>query len=263
MRDPNTTKWDYGHALLVAGSYGRCGCAILAARAALRSGCGLLSAHLPQRCVSPMQAALPEAMIDLDPHDEHFAHLPARLSQYDALAVGPGLGLHADTQQALLQLLQHRPATQPLILDADALNILSQHPEWLTLCRGAVITPHAREYQRLFGTASPAAMAQQHGIIIVGKAHHTRVYAPDGRLYENHTGNAAMATAGSGDVLTGMLAGILAQHPRADHFAAVCHAVHLHGMAGDLWTQRHSQSSLIASDLVEALCHLSTQMPTA
>ena len=102
MRNPNTTKHDYGHALLVAGAYGRCGCAILAARAALRSGCGLVSVHLPSHCVDTMQTAFPEAMVSIDPSPTHFSAPPLHLEHYTALAIGPGLGTDMDTQEALL-----------------------------------------------------------------------------------------------------------------------------------------------------------------
>lgn len=254
MRNQETTKHDYGHALLVAGAYGRCGCAILAARAALRSGCGLVSVHLPGRCVDPMQAAFPEAMVSIDADDRRFTSLPQHLQRYNAVAVGPGLGTEQPTAKALHALLVARGG-RGVVIDADALNILAQHPDWLPLCRGAILTPHEREYQRLFADADPAAMASMYGVVIVKKSHCTYVYAPDGRLYVNQTGNAGMATAGSGDVLTGILAGLMAQGGRTS-FEVACLGVHLHGACGD-WCIRHqSEASLIASDLVDALCHV-------
>ena len=259
MRNQETTKHDYGHGLLIAGSYGKMGCAILAAKAALRSGCGLVSVHLPERCVDPMQAAFPEAMVSIDPSPTLFSTLPTHLEHYTAIAVGPGIGTDETTQQALLQLLKERPADIPLVLDADALNILALHREWLPLACGAVITPHAREYQRLFGDADPAEMAVKHNLIIVKKAHHTIVYAPDGRLYENTTGNAGMATAGSGDVLTGILLGIIAQKTN-DLFQSICLAVKTHGQIGDNLIKKQTESSLIASDLVEELKNISVDI---
>ena len=261
MRKPDTNKYDYGHALLVAGAYGRMGCAMLAARAALRSGCGLVTAHLPQRCVDPMQAAFPEAIVSIDPSPTLFSTVPNHLDRYTALAAGPGLGTADATQTALHALLKERPAEQPLVLDADALNILAMHPDWMPLAAGSVLTPHAKEYARLFGEANPAAMAQQYNLTIVKKAHHTCVYAPDGRLYENHTGNAGMATAGSGDVLTGILLGIFcANHLHTDTYHIVCHAVEIHGKIGDLAIKKQSESSLIASDLITHLCMISTDI---
>ncbi len=277
MRNPETTKHDYGHGLLIAGAYGRMGCAILAAKAALRSGCGLVSVHLPQRCVDPMQAAFPEAMVSIDPSPTLFTTVPANLDHYSAIAVGPGLGTDPATADALHTLLEERSlshsvtqplshpatqslshsATQPLILDADALNILAKEIHHSSFnIQHSILTPHAREYQRLFGDADPAKMARQHNIIIVKKAHRTRVYAPDGRVYENLTGNAGMATAGSGDVLTGILLGIISQK-HSDLFESTCLAVRIHGQIGDNLVKKQSESSLISSDMVEELKNIS------
>ena len=254
MRNQDTTKHDYGHGLLIAGAYGRMGCAILAARAALRSGCGLVSVHLPERCVEPMQTAFPEAMVSIDSHPTLFSIVPEHLERYSAIAVGPGIGTDSITRQALLQLLDACPPSTPLILDADALNLLAPLTTLNTksLLKNCIITPHAGEYRRLFGEADAAEMARQHNIIIVRKAHHTRIYAPDGSVNENYTGNAGMATAGSGDVLTGILLGIISQKTN-NLYKSVCKAVEIHGKIGDICVQNQSQSSLIASDMVEKL----------
>ena len=257
MRNPETTKHDYGHALLIAGAYGKMGCAILAARAALRSGCGLVSVHLPERCVAPMQAAFPEAIVSIDPSPTLFTTVPEHLERYSAIAVGPGIGTHPDTAQALLHLLEVRPACVPLVLDADALNILS--PLTFHLSPSTILTPHAREYERLFGDADPAEMAARHGCIIVKKSHHTHVYAPDGRVYVNHTGNAGMATAGSGDVLTGILLGLIAQKHN-NLFESTCLGVQIHGQIGDMAVKKQSESSLTASDMVEELKNISVEI---
>ena len=259
MRNQETTKHDYGHALLIAGGYGHMGCAILAARAALRSGCGLVTVHLPSRCVDPMQAAFPEAMVSIDRCDTLFSAPPDHLPRYDAIAVGPGIGTDEPTCMALQLLLAERCVDRPMVLDADALNILAAHPEWLPLAAGTVMTPHAKEYSRLFGDAEPAEVASKHNVIIVKKAHHTRVYAPDGRIYENQTGNAGMATAGSGDVLTGILLGMMCQKLSLDVFDIVCKAVNIHGKIGDAAIQKQSESSLIASDMVENLRFVSVE----
>lgn len=260
MRNQETTKHDYGHALLIAGAYGRMGCAILAARAALRSGCGLVSVHLPSRCVDPMQAAFPEAMVSIDPSPTLFSTVPPHLDRYSAIAVGPGIGTDPVTAEALMQLLAERPAGTPLVLDADALNILAkENHNSEFIIPNSILTPHAREYQRLFGDADPAEMARRHNVIIVKKAHRTRVYSPDSRVYENLTGNAGMATAGSGDVLTGILLGAIAQS-HSDLFESVCLAVRIHGKIGDIAIEKQSESSLIASDLVENLRNVSIEI---
>lgn len=262
MRNQETTKHDYGHGLLIAGAYGRMGCAILAAKAALRSGCGLVTAHLPQRCVESMQAAFPEAMVSIDPSPTLFTSAPANLDHYTAMAAGPGLGTDKATAEALHMLLTTRPEEMPLVLDADALNVLAMHKEWLPLAKGAIVTPHAREYERLFGEADPSAMAKEYSLIIVKKSHRTHVYSPDGQLFVNQTGNAGMATAGSGDVLTGIILGMLcANHLRASAYEIVCKAVENHGKTGDMAIEKQSESSLIASDLIENLKHISTDIP--
>lgn len=266
MRNQETTKHDYGHGLLIAGAYGRMGCAILAARAALRSGCGLLSVHLPSRCVEPMQAAFPEAMVSIDPCDTIICSSPSDMERYTAIAVGPGIGIDEITKEALYNILatwsHSHPATQPLIMDADALNLLAMHKEWLPLAKGAIITPHAREYERLFGDADPQHMAKEYGLIIVKKSHRTHVYGPDGQLFVNQTGNAGMATAGSGDVLTGIILGMLcANHLHASAYEIACKAVEIHGKTGDMAIEKQSESSLIASDLIENLKHISTDIP--
>lgn len=264
MRNQNTTKHDYGHALLVAGAHSRMGCAILAARAALRSGCGLVTVHLPERCVDPMQTAFPEAMVSVDESPTMFTTPPPHLEHYRAIAVGPGIGTETATEKALLQLIKERPADIPLVLDADALNIIAKqnsHSPSLPLTSNMIITPHAREYDRLFGDADPAEMAAKHGIIIVKKAHHTHVYSPEGQVFVNQTGNAGMATAGSGDVLTGILLGMLCSNILHENiFNIVCRAVEIHGKTGDLAIQNQSESSLIASDMVENLRFLSTDI---
>lgn len=262
MRSPFTTKHDYGHGLLIAGAYGRMGCATLAARAALRSGCGLVTVHLPGRCVDPMQTAFPEAMVSIDPSPTLFSCIPTHLERYTAIAAGPGIGTDEQTAKALHRLLCERPADIPLVLDADALNILSLHKGWLPMAKGAILTPHAREYSRLFGDADPTAVATEYGIHIVKKAHHTHIYTPDGQAHINRTGNAGMATAGSGDVLTGITLGMLcANKLHASVTEIVCKAVEIHGKTGDIAVEKQSQSSLIASDLIENLQFLSTDIP--
>ena len=272
MRNQETTKHDYGHALLVAGAHGRMGCAILAARAALRSGCGLLTVHLPQKCVDPMQAAFPEAMVNIDPgtadlpvRNDIWTTLPPHLDRYTAIAVGPGIGTEEPTRKALHALLAAKPADTPLVLDADALNIVAKYSNppftFHFSLFNSILTPHEGEYRRLFGDADPAEMAARHGVIIVRKAHRTRVYSPDGQVYENHTGNAGMATAGSGDVLTGILLGMLSSNRlHASTYEIVCRAVELHGKIGDLAVGKQSESSLIASDLIDNLKHVSTDI---
>ncbi|MBQ7710301.1 MAG: NAD(P)H-hydrate dehydratase [Bacteroidales bacterium] len=248
-RRPDTHKGDYGHALLVAGSYGKAGAAILAARACLRSGVGLLTVHVPRQLVPLLQVAVPEAMVSVDKDDVCFTSLPDNLERYNAVAMGPGLGTSAATQQAVQALLM--AVRFPLVLDADALNCIARAGMLATIPSQSVLTPHDGEYSRLFGEAETAAVAMQHQLHIVRKGHHSRIYCPDGTCYVNDSGNPGMATAGSGDVLTGVILALLAQGLAPDQAARL--GVYLHGRAGDIAVQQQSQASLIASDIIETL----------
>lgn len=249
-RRSNTHKGDYGHALLVAGSYGKMGCAILASRACMRSGVGLLTAHVPEKGLTPLQCAVPEAMASIDHDGLLFSTPPTNLARYDASAVGPGIGTADRTFVALREFLCDW-GDRPLVLDADAINIVALHPKEMMPLMGesTVLTPHDGEYERLFGDMPTAEAAAKHDIVIVRKGHRTKVHAPDGRLYENTTGNPGMATAGSGDVLTGIVLALLAQGLQP--FEAACLGTYIHGKAGDIAAQKQSQASLMAGDIVE------------
>lgn len=250
-RRDDTHKGDYGHALLVAGSYGKMGCAVLAARACMRSGVGLLTVHLPEKGLNIVQCTVPEAMTSIDYDGMLFSNVPSNLSRYDALAVGPGIGTAERTFLAQRTLLADW-GERPLVLDADALNIVSQHRDLLSRLKGhTIVTPHDKEYERMFGDADPSDAAKENGIVIVKKGHHTKVYSPDGAVYENESGNPGMATAGSGDVLTGVLLALLAQGMPL--FEAACFGVYAHGKAGDIMVQKQTQASLTAGDIVEGL----------
>lgn len=250
-------KGTYGHALLIAASEGKTGAAILSAHACLRSGVGLLHVHLPQKAVFSMQTTLPEAMIDVDSSDICFSELPD-LQLFDAVGVGPGLGTQKETEQALKFLIQETKV--PLVLDADALNILSENKTWLSfLPPKTILTPHPKEFERLAGKTvnsferleKQREMSKKYGVIIVLKGAYTSITFPDGRCFFNSTGNPGMATAGSGDVLTGIILGLLAQNYRPEESAVL--GVYLHGLAGDLASKDIGMDSLIASDIVAYL----------
>ena len=239
-------KGTYGHALLVAGSEGKTGAAILGAKSCLRTGVGLLSVKLPQTAWTPLQASLPEAMIQVDD----------KLDAFNAIGVGPGLGMDDDAQRTVKRLIQD--AKVPLVMDADALNILSENKTWLSfLPAQTILTPHPKEFERLFGKTSNSferlellrEMAVKHNSIIVLKGAHTATAMPNGAVFFNSTGNPGMATAGSGDVLTGMILSLLAQRYTPEEAAVL--GVYLHGLAGDIATEQHSQESMIASDITE------------
>lgn len=268
-RNPESHKGFYGHALLIAGSRGKMGAAILAARACLRSGVGLLTVHVPRCGVDIMQTALPEAMLSIDDDDNLFTSLPNDLARYDAVAIGPGVGTDSRSKQAFAQLLtslsNDNKIPQPLVIDADGLNMLAMMPEMLHAARHAVLTPHDMEYQRLFADADTQQMCNLHELFIVRKAHRTNTFAPGLKPITNTNGNPGMATAGSGDVLTGIILSLLAQskaysaHGLTAEMTTqafqklVAHAVHLHGRAGDVAAFRRPQASIIASDIIEAL----------
>ena len=248
-------KGNFGRALLVAGSRGMAGASVLAARAALRSGVGLLTVHVPACNNVIVQSCVPEAMTSIDSNECCFSD-DIDVSKYNAVAVGPGLGQSKVSEDALLNLIEN--GTAPLVLDADALNILSRNKEWLhRLPAGSVLTPHPGEFERLFGKApcryqaieSVRAVARDCGIVIVLKGAYTTVIAPDGNLYFNSTGNPGMATGGSGDVLTGVLLALLAQGYDSTHAARI--AVYLHGLAGDLAVADKGQTALVAGDIVD------------
>ena len=248
-------KGIYGHALLVAGSYGKMGAAILAARACLRTGTGLVTTHVPKEGVDIMQTAFPEAMVSIDSNDEVFASLPDNLDRYNVIAAGPGLGTAPATIDALKQLLKE--CHNPMVLDADALNCIAMEKALLDFVpKNSILTPHHKEFERLAGRWDNSferlemqrLFSAEHGVIVLFKGAHTTVTLPDGRVVFNTTGNPGMATAGSGDVLTGIVAGLLAQGATPEQ--AAIYGAFLHGMAGDK-ALADKGYSLIASDIIE------------
>ena len=247
-------KGSYGHALIMAGSYGKAGAATLSACAALRSGAGLVTVHTPVTAVTPVQAALPEAMVSPDTGSEYITSVPD-LSRFDAVGVGPGIGTDPDTRKALHTLLE--TVSVPLVLDADALNIIAQDKEMLALIPpNSVLTPHPGEFRRLTSEERSdyqlmelqIDFAIRYKCVIVLKGAHTSVALPDGRIYFNSTGNPGMATGGCGDVLTGIITALLAQGYEPAHAAIA--GVYLHGVAGDVALRVHSEESVIAGDVL-------------
>ena len=250
-------KGTYGHALLVAGSSGKTGAALLAAEACLRTGVGLLTAHLPKDALLPMQIYLPEAMTSIDKSETHCTEIDD-IIPYTAIGVGPGIGKNAETATLLKKIIQE--ATQPLVLDADALNIISENPTWLSfLPDNTILTPHPKEFERLFGKTNDSyerlelqrKMSVTHNIIIVLKGAHTAITFPNGTCFFNSTGNPGMATAGSGDVLTGMILSLLAQRYTPQEAALL--GVYLHGKAGDEAAKEIGENSMIARDIIKSL----------
>jgi len=255
-RDAFSHKGNYGHALLVSGSLGKMGAAVLAARAALRAGVGLLSVHVPGCGTEILQTSVPEAMVSQDTDAESFTEIPS-LDNFDVIGVGPGIGQGVKTMKALNALLD---TGKPMVIDADALNILAAHRELLHLIpRGSILTPHPKEFERLVGNwtndfdrlAKQLMLARQLNSIVLVKGANTAVATPEGDVIFNCTGNPGMATGGSGDVLTGILTGLMAQGYSSREAALL--GVYLHGLAGDLAGREMGQNSLIATDLIDFL----------
>ena len=260
-------KGMFGRALLIAGSQGMAGASVLAARACLRSGVGLLTVHVPFCNNFIVQTAVPEAMTEIDLSDTCFSAVTAA-DNYQAVGIGPGLGRAADTVDALLG--QIDDCGVPMVLDADALNILGEHRSYLSrLPKGSILTPHPKELERLTGACRNSydrlqkarELAVRSGVHILLKGAYSAVVTPAGKCCFNTTGNPGMATAGSGDVLTGVVLALLAQGYDAGQAAQIAACVH--GLAGDLAARQLGETALTAGDLVaflpqawQALCRL-------
>ena len=245
-------KGSYGHVLLCAGSFGKIGAAILSATSCLRAGAGLLTVHLPACGYGIMQTAVPEAMVSVDENDKTISSLPDGIDKYDCIAIGPGIGTETTTVEFIQQLTgSYR---KPLVIDADGLNIIAREKSVLDhLPENSILTPHPKEFERIFGGADDfekihlaKTMSEKYRIVIVLKGHHTLIASPGG-AYFNTTGNPGMATGGTGDVLTGIIAGLVAQKYSPEDAAKL--GVYLHGLAADIAVELLSQESLIASDI--------------
>lgn len=256
-RNPFAHKGQMGHALLIAGSYCMAGAAILAARACLRAGAGKITVNSPKRNIPILQMSVPEAVIQTNNEDTIFAEA-VDTEDYDAVGIGPGLGQSEQTSIALIA--QLRRTQCPLVADADALNILGNHPAWLQqLPQGIIMTPHPKEFDRLDGHSADSYerlnkarnLAQRLKAYIILKGHFTAICLPTGHILFNPTGNAGMATAGSGDVLTGIITGLLAQGYKQQDACVL--GVYLHGLAGDLAAHDLGEESLLASDIIRYL----------
>lgn len=257
QRNPFGNKGSFGHGLLIAGSYGMAGAAIIAARACMHSGIGKLTIHTPKANNSILQIAVPETVLHHD-DENYFFTTPVKIEGFDAMAIGPGLGEKKDTAVAFIEQISH--TQKPLVIDADGLNILADHKGWIQqIPKNSILTPHPKEFMRLFGNSLSAfdmlnqarEQAEHQMIYIILKGHYTAICCPNGQIYFNTTGNSGMATAGSGDALTGMLLSFLAQgyHPEK----ACKLAVYLHGLAGDLAAAARTEEGMTVNDLIHFL----------
>ena len=257
-RDDFAHKGSMGNALLIAGSYGMSGAAILASRACLRSGVGKVTVHTPRKNYGIMQVSVPEAVLHMD-HEETYFSESVDSDDFDALGIGPGLGQQENT--AIAFITQLKRAQCPVVVDADGLNILANHRAWITqLPKGIILTPHPKEFDRLSSSPSNGSyerlhraqeMAQSLHAYIILKGHYSALCMPNGHVVFNPTGNSGMATAGSGDVLTGIITALLARgYRRAD---ACVVGMYMHGLAGDLAAKDLGKESLVAGDIVRYL----------
>ena len=250
-------KGNFGRALLIAGSQGMAGASVLAARACLRSGVGLLTVHIPFCNNFIVQTSVLEAMTEIDINDVRFS-CATDTDDYQAVGIGPGLGKAGDTEAALLE--QIESCQTPMVVDADALNLLGEHRSYIgRLPKGSILTPHPKELERLVGKCQNSyerltkarELARSAGVHILLKGAYSVIIAPSGKCWFNPTGNPGMATGGSGDVLTGVVLALLAQGYDAETAARM--AAYVHGLAGDIACKKHGVMGMTAGDIVTCL----------
>ena len=249
-------KGTFGHGLLISGGYARTGAAVLAAKAAIKSGIGLLTVAATEKNVNIIQTAIPEALIHLDKNSLYLTDIQD-IDKYNAIAIGPAIGFEKETEELLLKILQ---SGKPLVIDADAITILSKNKEWLNFIpKNTILTPHPKEFDRLFGehkthwdrVHTQIEMSKKYNIYTVLKTAYTSVSTPEGKVYFNATGNPGLATGGSGDILTGMILSFLAQG--YEHKDAAINAVYLHGYSADLLLENNTYETITPSEVVNNL----------
>ncbi len=252
--DKFTHKGIQGHALIIGGSYGKMGSVVLASKACLKTGCGLVTAFIPKCGYEILQISNPEVMVGTDDFMEHLTAINIE-TEFQAIGIGMGMGQDSDTQHAFYYFLKNNKT--PLIIDADGLNILSKNLEWLELLpKHTILTPHPKELERLIGKWDSdedkryrvAQLSHKYDLIIVVKGAPTVIFFQD-EIYENTTGNQALATAGSGDVLSGIITSLVAQSYKPLDAAIL--GVYLHGLTADIAAPKMSYQAFIASDIIE------------
>ncbi len=256
-REKFTHKGTYGHALIIAGSYGKMGAAILAGKSCLRSGVGLLTVHIPNCGYEIMQISIPEAMVSVDDKEFFVSTFPNH-ELFTTIGIGPGLDKDEATEEMLFRLLF--AFKNPMVIDADALNILAKNQDWIPMVpKNSILTPHPKEFERLVGISEnefvrlekAKAFAKKFNLIICLKGANTAVILTDGQVYFNSTGNPGMATGGTGDALTGIITGLLAQGLSPQDAAIL--GVYEHGKAGDVAAKIKGERAMLASDLIDCI----------
>lgn len=257
FRDKFSHKGTYGHALIISGSIGKMGACVLSTKAALRSGVGLITALVPKCGNEIIQITNPEAMCELS-SEENFLAGDLSWENYSAIGIGPGIGKERKTMQLIEHLFQNYSG--PLVLDADALNIISEYDSLFNkIPENSILTPHPKEFDRLFGKSDSAfsrlnkqmEQAKKLKCFVVLKGTYTSICGPDGVVYFNNTGNSGMAKGGSGDVLTGLLTGLLAQGYSTEDTCKI--GVWIHGLAGDFASRKKNEITMTAMDLIDCL----------
>ncbi len=258
-RERNSHKHEYGRLLIIAGCETMPGAAVLATGGALQSGCGLVRLHSTARALQAVVNCYPSAMLS-EEYDDFFHTVPEKLERYNTIAIGPGLGWSPGTLNSFMDLLaEARSRHIPMVLDADALNILSVLSDWTELIpQGSVLTPHKGELKRLLPSKSDEEretlaweLCAETGCCVVMKGYHSRVFTPNGTCYVNTTGGPGMAKGGSGDVLTGLVGGLMARGYSAEDAATL--GVWIHGYAGDVLSAERTEEAFSSRDLIDKL----------
>lgn len=250
-------KGNFGHSLIIAGGFGKIGAAYLSAKACLRSGAGLVTAYVPGCGYPVMQTSLPESMLLTDIDHSMITNIEADFDTYSSIGMGPGIGTSTETRMAILKAISQ--IKKNLVIDADGLNGLSMEKKLPAFPLNTILTPHPKEFERLFGESKndferiekALSKSKELNCVVILKGHHTFIATSGGKGYFNSTGNPGMATAGSGDVLTGILTGLLGQYN--DAVPASVLGVYLHGLAGDIAASAQSEEAIIAGDIIENL----------
>ena len=252
--EQQTHKGSQGHALIIGGSYGKIGSIVLATKACLKTGCGLVTAFIPKCGYEIVQISIPEVMVQTDDYIDHITNINSE-GNFQAIGIGMGMGLDQETQRAFHNFIKSNKT--PLIIDADGINILSQNLEWLDLLpENTILTPHYKELERLIGKWQSeedkmnrvVQLSHKYNLIIVVKGAPTIVVFQD-KIHENTTGNQALATAGSGDVLSGIITSLVAQSYKP--LDAAIMGVYLHGLTANIGAPKSSYQAFIASDIIE------------
>jgi len=255
IRDKFSHKGTYGHALIISGSIGKMGACVLSTKAALRSGVGLVTAFVPKCGLELLQTTNPESMYELG-LDENYLAGDLDWKKYNAIGIGPGIGKEIKTMQVIEHLFAHYNG--PMVLDADALNLISEYDSLFDkIPKNAILTPHPKEFDRLFGKSESTDQrlikqresSKKLACYIILKGANTSISTPEGCVYMNNTGNSGMAKGGSGDVLTGLISGLIAQGYSPQDACLI--GVWVHGLAGDFAKQKKNEITMTAMDLID------------